>query len=135
MFLRKGVEIREARVESVWLFRGDPVFKLASVDSMTAAETLAGFDVCVPAAERAPLEEGEYFFSDIVGCEAVSFENGEPYGRVAGWSENGPGQVWFEVDDGGKTFLVPYHKAIFREIDVAAKRVRLELPEGLRDLN
>jgi 16S rRNA processing protein RimM len=135
VFLVKGEETREMQVESAWDFRGDPVFKFVGIDSISAAEPLAGYDVCVPPEERVQLEEGEYFFSDIVGCAAYAGD--ERIGTVAGWQDNGSGsQVWFEVqEDSGKTFLVPFNRTIFREIDVVGKLVRLDLPEGLRELN
>lgn len=135
--VKEGAETREAQVETVWDFRGDPVFKFAGVDSISAAEPLAGFDVCIPREERVTLGEGEYFLADIVGCAA--FEGETRIGVFTGWQEdNAIGQVWFEVEEDGKdgrTFLVPYHRSIFREIDVAAKVVRLDLPDGLRELN
>ena len=121
------------------MFRGEPVFKFVGIDSMTSAEPLAGFEVCIPVSERAPLSEGEFYFSDLLECEAYegeTYESGTRIGKFADWQENGTGQTWFEIaDDSGKSFLVPFHRAIFVEIDVAAKRVRLDLPEGLRDLN
>jgi len=139
VFLRKAEAVREEKVQSVWMFRGDPVFKFVGIDSMTAAEPLTGFEVCIPVSERASLAEGEFYFSDIVECDAYegeTYESGTKIGKFADWHENGAGQTWFEiVDESGKSFLVPFHRAIFVEIDVAAKRVRLELPEGLRDLN
>ena len=125
--------VSEAEVESVWDFRGEPVFKFVGVDSISAAEPLAGREVCIPPEERAQLEEGEYFFGDIVGCDAQAVD-GSKLGTIAGWQEL-PGQVLFEVEEGGKTFLVPFVDAIFREIDVAGRRVVLDLPAGLRDLN
>jgi 16S rRNA processing protein RimM len=135
VFLRKAETVRELQVERVWMFRGDPVFKFAGIDSMNDAEPLAGFDVCIPASERAPLDEGEFYFSDILECEAYAGE--VRIGRFLGWQESGTGQTWFEVADEatGKSFTVPFHRAIFVEIDLAAKRVRLDLPEGLRELN
>lgn len=132
--VKAGTETREMQVERVWDFRGEPVFQFAGIDSISAAEPLAGFDVCIPADERVELEEGEYFFDDIVGCEAVDMQ-GARIGTVAGWQE-GPGLSWFEVEDGnGKTFLTPFNREIFREIDVEGRKVTLDLPEGLRDLN
>ena len=129
----KGV-VSEAEVESVWDFRGEPVFKFVGVDSINAAEPFAGRDVCVPPEERVPLEEDEYFFGDIVGCEALAMD-GSKIGTVAGWQEL-PGQVLFEVEDAaGIMFLVPFVTEIFRGIDVAGRKVRLDLPPGLRELN
>ncbi|BDC47741.1 hypothetical protein F183_A00570 [Bryobacterales bacterium F-183] len=131
--VKAGTETREMEVERVWDFRGEPVFQFAGIDSISAAEPFAGFDVCVPADERVELEEGEYFFDDIVGCQAFD-PQGSPIGTVAGWQE-GPGLTWFDVEENGRTYLVPFNREIFREIDVEARRVTLDLPEGLRELN
>jgi 16S rRNA processing protein RimM len=136
VFLRKAeAPIRELQVERVWMFRGEPVFKFVGIDSMNDAEPLAGHEVCIPVSERAPLSEGEFYFSDILECEA--FEGDTRIGRFTNWQESGSGQTWFEIADdaAGKSFTVPFHRAIFVEIDVAAKRVRLDLPAGLRELN
>jgi 16S rRNA processing protein RimM len=135
VFLRKADVLREQQVEKVWMFRGEPVFKFVGIDSMNDAEPLAGHEVCIPVSERAPLSEGEFYFSDILECDA--YEGDTRIGRFTDWQESGSGQTWFEIADEatGKSFTVPFHRAIFVEIDVAAKRVRLELPEGLRDLN
>lgn len=125
---------REASVEKVWMFRGEPVFLFAGIDSISAAEAVAGWDVCVPAAERVTLGDGEYFFSDIVGC-SVTDSAGLPIGRVTGWQE-GPAQVLMEIEDvAGGEFLVPFVGAIFQKIDVASKAVVVDLPEGLREMN
>ena len=133
---RENGEIREAMVQKVWDFRGDPIFKFVGVDSISEAERLAGYDVCVPVSERFQVAEDEFFFSDVVGCEAVSMDGGERYGKVVASMDNGVAQVWFEIEpENGKKFLVPFHRSIFLEIDVTSKVVRLDLPEGLRELN
>lgn len=119
-------------VERVWYHKGQPIFKLRGIDSIGAAETLAGKDVCVPASERYSLPEGEYYFSDLVGCRMVDASTGGLIGEVTGWQETG-GPALLEVD-GGRV-LVPLAKALLPEIDVEARVIRARLPEGLLGLN
>jgi ribosomal 30S subunit maturation factor RimM len=85
----------------------------------------------LPAAERVSLEPGEFFASELTGCEVVDRRSGQPLGRVTGWQDAG-GSGLLEIDN---DWLIPFARAICVDIDPAAKRVTVELPEGLKDLN
>ena len=121
---------RAAQVERVWYHDGRPVFKFAGIDSIGEAEAWAGADVLVPEAERAAPEEGEYSHADLIGCSLI----GEAQvGIVVGVEDyGGPPLLRVEATD-GREILVPFARSICREIDVAAKIIRVELPEGLLD--
>jgi 16S rRNA processing protein RimM len=118
-------------VESTWFHMGALVFKFKGVDSISEAELLTGAEVRVPVSERAPLEENEYFQSDLVGCEVVDARTGDRVGKVTGW-EDGGGSGLLVVDD---SLLIPFVRSICKQIDPAAGRIAVELPEGLKDLN
>jgi 16S rRNA processing protein RimM len=118
-------------VESAWFHPGTLIFKFRGVESISAAEALAGAEVRVPLEQRTPLEQGEFFQDDLVGCQVVDRRTGQPLGTVSGWQDGGgPGLL---VVDGG--LLIPFARSICVEIDPAAKRIAVELPEGLKDLN
>lgn len=123
-------------LESVWYHKEQPIFKLAGVDSISDAERLVGLDVCIPAADRLKLPEGEFFYSDLVGCEVFDEASGQRAGVVVGWQETG-GPTLLEVDrgDGSEALLIPYAAALLKKIDVGAREIRAELPPGLLDLN
>jgi 16S rRNA processing protein RimM len=118
-------------IESTWFHTGTLVFKFRGVDSISDAELLYGREVRIPASERTTLEEGEYFQSDLIGCEVVDKGTGESMGRVTAWDEGGGSGLL--VVDGG--LLIPFARSICVEIDPAGKRIAVELPEGLKDLN
>ena len=137
VFLTKsGLATKEMEVARVWDFRGSPVFKFVGVDSMNDAELLRGFAVAIPEEERVELAEGEYFLSDLVGCRMTAVANGGLIGIVTGYFENGP-QVVLEVEyEAGKDpIMVPFVKALFPVIDVKAKSLVADLPEGLTEVN
>jgi 16S rRNA processing protein RimM len=121
----------EYAVERVWEHDGALVFKFAGIDSINDAEKLRGAEVRVPFEERVSLDEGEYFQSDLVGCEVRDLVTDRLIGRVTGWEEYG-GPSLLEVDNG--RVLIPFVKAICVEIDPAARVIRVQLPEGLEDL-
>jgi 16S rRNA processing protein RimM len=119
------------RVESTWFHGPTLVFKLQGVDSIDDAEALYGSEVCVPVAERAPLDAGEYFQSELVGCEVTDRRSGESLGRVTAWDDSG-GSGLLVVNG---SLLIPFARSICVEIDPAARRIVVELPDGLKDLN
>lgn len=119
---------RALTVEEVWWHGDKPIFKFDGIDSMNDAEPLVGQQVTISPEERLPLEEGEYYFTDLVGCEI--FENGESLGIVDSYLETG-GPVLLEV---GK-LMIPFVPEICHTVDIEKKRIDVTLPEGLRDLN
>lgn len=122
----------EYQVESVWRHGESVVFKFRGVDSISAAEELAGADVTIPLEERAALPDGEYYQTDLVGCAVVT-RQGEPVGTVEGWQEYG-GPPLLEVNAGGRELLIPFARSICVAIDIAARKIVVDLPEGLTEL-
>jgi 16S rRNA processing protein RimM len=119
-------------VEKVWDHGGTLVFKFAGVDSISDAEKLRGAEVRVPKAERVELEPGEYFHSDLLGCEVRDRATDRVIGQVTGWEEYG-GPALLQIDDG--RLLIPFVKAICIEILPDARLIRVDLPEGLEAVN
>jgi 16S rRNA processing protein RimM len=120
-----------AEVESSWFHDRTLILKFRGIDSISDAEPLAGAEVRVPLSERTPLEPGEFFQSDLIGCEVVDRRSGESLGRVSAWQDAG-GSGLLELSGG---LLIPFARSICVEIDPAARRIAVELPEGLKEVN
>ncbi len=118
-------------VESVWRHMDRLIFKFRGIDSISDAEPWQGSEVRVPMEERVELEPGEYFQSDLVGCEVRDRSTGDSLGKVTAWQDGG-GAGLLEVDG---ALLIPFAREICVGIDVAARRILVDLPEGLKDLN
>jgi 16S rRNA processing protein RimM len=118
-------------VEEAWFHSGRLVVKFRGVDTIGDAERLTGAEVRIPMSERAPLDPGEYFQSDLLGCEVTDRRTGASLGRVTGWQDGG-GSGLLQVEG---AWLIPFVRAICVEIDTEAKRIVVDLPEGLKELN
>jgi 16S rRNA processing protein RimM len=118
------------QVEEVWEHGGALVFKFRGVDSISEAERLRGAEVQVPGSERVELEPGEYFHSDLIGCEVRDRLSGRVIGRVTNFTEYG-GPSLIEVDG---AMLIPFVKAICVDIRPQEKLIQVDLPEGLEEL-
>ncbi len=79
--LAKDGSRRELHLEEHWFHKGHVVLKFAGVESISDAERLAGMELQIPAEQRAELEAGEAYVSDLVGCEVVN--RGSVIGSVA----------------------------------------------------
>lgn len=119
------------QVENTWFHNGTLIFKFQGVDTISDAELLVGLEVRIPIAERARIAPGEFFQSDLVGCEVVDRKSGARLGRVEAWQDGG-GSGLLAVEGG---LLIPFARSICVEIDVQARRIAVDLPEGLRELN
>jgi len=107
------------------------LIKFHGIDSIEDAEPWKGAEVRVPISERLKLEPGEFYQSDLIGCEVIERATGQSLGTVTGWMEGGSAGL-LEV---GPDLLIPFARSICVSIDVAARRIEVELPEGLKDLN
>lgn len=135
LFPAAGGEPRAAEVESVWQHRGVLIFKFRGIDSISEAETVERHEVRIPLEQRAAPPEGEYFHSDLVGCEVIERATGERLGVVEDLQEyGGPALLEVSRGEGGEPLLVPFARSICVEIDPARRRIVVDLPEGLKDL-
>jgi 16S rRNA processing protein RimM len=120
-------------IQSVRFHQGRPIVALAGVDSMDAAEALAGAELWMTAADLAPLPHGTFYHHDLVGCE-VRGADGTAIGTVTG--VEGPLERSLLVVEGpaGET-LIPMVDGICVRIDVSRRQIVANLPEGLLELN
>jgi 16S rRNA processing protein RimM len=135
VFLGRPERAEQARlleVERSWIHGGNVVLKFRGVDSRTDAEALEGAEIWIPMEARPPAPDGEFYLSDLIGCKVLTRE-GKELGDVEGWQEYG-GPPLLEVG-GAREILIPFVRAICVDIDQAARRITVDLPEGLEELN
>jgi 16S rRNA processing protein RimM len=157
MFLHAESGARHAvELRAFWVDRNHPgksVFHFVGVDSIDDAEKLRGLDVQIPFEQRAALPAGKYFVSDLIGCSVFELAAAAPAVRSSPCSlaeapallgkvrdvyfpgEGQPGTPLLAVDTREGELLVPLAEDICRRIDIAACRIEVLLPEGLRDLD
>lgn len=133
VFIGREGELREYAVESLVPRGKDFDLKLEGVDSLSQADRLAGLDVLVPEEALKEREKDEFFLFQLIGCSVID-KHGKMAGRVKDVLSAGPGDL-LVVDWEGKEILIPFHESICIEVDVPGKRIRIDPPEGLLDLN
>ena len=131
--LAKDDTRRELEIEDLWPHKGLVVLKFAGIDSINDAETLIGSELQVPRSQRAALEQGWTFVSDLVGC--TLFDQGREVGRISD-VQFGAGEAPLLIVAGnGKQYDVPFAEAYLDAVDTTRKQVRMRLPEGMLEIN
>ncbi len=102
-----------------------PILRLAGHAGREAAEALRGAPLAIPAAEAPPLEEGEYWAHELEGCAV--YDGARRVGEVRRMLPL-PSCEALEVarPDGGD-LLVPMVRDAIRSVDVAARRIDVDL--------
>jgi 16S rRNA processing protein RimM len=133
LFTRRGSAIEPLTVQSVRFHRGRPILGLAGVDSMDAAEDLAGTELRIGTTALQPLPPGSFYHHDLMRC-VVETTVGQRVGEVARVEGTGEGSR-LVVNGRGGEILIPLVEGICVSIDPAAGRIVIDPPEGLLDAN
>lgn len=122
----------EIEIEKFWFQKNRIVLKFKNYDSIEAAENLLDCEICVPETEAVELETDEFFDWELENCQ-VETVAGEAIGTVREILRTGGTEVLVVAShaDETKDFLIPFAQAICLEVDVEAKLIRVDLPEGL----
>ena len=129
--------VEPVRVAEARSYSGKLALRFSGIESATAAEPLAGGRVYISRKARPAAPDGEIWLSELVGCTVEDVHSGRLLGRITGWEEFGGPFVTLEVkaDEGAEPILIPFVKSICVDVDLAGRKVRIDPPEGLLDLN
>jgi 16S rRNA processing protein RimM len=122
---------------------GRIVLHFSAIDTIEQAEQLAGKEVLVPRTERIALEPGAAYVSDLAGCTV--YDRGNPLGIIESVQFPTSSDGTRRLEDAapllavtspdGYEILIPYVTAYLRELDLTAKSIHMDLPEGLAEVN
>ncbi len=135
--LLKSGERRELEIEELWPHKSWLVLKFAGVETITDSEALKGAELQVPRSQRAQLEPGWTYLSDLIGCTVFDAEQEiGPIVDVVFGAGEAPLLVVGSKDRAAKLpYEIPFAEAYLEKLDLAGKQVRMKLPEGMLEVN
>lgn len=107
---------------------------LDGVGDRTAAEALQLRDVYAMRDELPELAEDEVYQADLVGCQVVQ-AGGVAVGTVSAIEQMNGNFLLVVERQGREAALVPLVPAMITDIDLVARTVEIDPPEGLLDLD
>lgn len=111
-------------IENAELHTKNLVAKLAGIDDRNLAETFRNRKLGVPRSAMPEPEEGEYYWSDLVGLRVLNLA-GEPLGQVRELMDTGANDV-LVVADGAIERLLPFVDAVVKTVDIAAGTISVD---------
>lgn len=138
---RVGTSAREILVENFWFMRSRLVLKLHGIESINEAETLRGYDVAIPLAERAPLDSASVYISDLLGCRVIDLNRGSAeVGNIVDLDRSSSNTDLLVVKIAGarapqEDALIPFVHDYLVRVDLPNRIVEMRLPPGLLDIN
>lgn len=124
---------QQLTISSVRFQQGRPVIAFEGLARLEDVEPLAGQELRVPEDALQPLEAGRYYEYQLVGCvvETMSGMRVGPVVKV----EGGAGGTRLAIEGDRGEILVPFAEDICVDVNVEARRIRINPPEGLLELN
>ncbi len=105
--------------------------QLSGVDTKEQADALRGVQVFVPRTVLPGLPDDEFYHADLVGLNVVD-TGGAPLGVVQAVLNHGAADLLeISVPGTAETVLLPFTKAAVPTVDLAARRIVADPPDGL----
>jgi len=131
--LGKDDSKRELEIEELWPHKAHLILKFVGVDSIADAEALAGCELQIPREQRAQLEPGWTYVSDLVGCNVIAA--GREIGNITD-VRFGTGEApLLVVRSGRREHEIPYAQAYLENVDLENRQIRMLLPDGMLELD
>ena len=124
---------RELELEDAWPHKGQMVLKFVGVDSISDAEALIGSEIQIRKQDRAALDKGAAWISDLIGSTVI--DRGQQLGTVKDVQFGFGEAPMLIVAAGKKELMVPYAADFILKQDLEAKRLDMKLPAGLLDVD
>lgn len=128
-----GSRTRQLSIEAVRAHGDRALIKFEGIETPEELKLLHDWTIEIPESEARKLEKDEYFLHHLAGLTLVD-GHGVTRGVVKEAYEGGSG-VLLSVEGRKGTFEVPFAAEICTEIDLNAKRIVVNLPDGLDDLD
>ncbi len=109
--------------------QGALIARIEGIASKEEADALRGTPLLVERSRLPALPEDEYYHADLIGLP-VQDAGGTPLGTVRAILNHGAGDILEVARPGGATALIPFTLAAVPLVDIAARRIVADPPEG-----
>lgn len=120
----------EMEIASHRTHKGFDLITFKGFENINDVEHFKGSYLKIEENQLTDLEEDEYYYHEIVGCEVITVDN-ETLGIIKEILSPGANDVWVVQREKGKDLLIPFIHDVVQEIDIESKKVVIEPIEGL----
>ncbi len=132
VILDTGKGNMELTITSVKYFKQTVILKFKEFNNINEIERYKGCDLLVTRENAVPLEENEFFITDLVGCQVITDEEKE-LGCLSDVMITGANDVFVVETKDGEEILLPYIEDCIKSIDIENKTIIAHILPGLLD--
>jgi len=126
----RGTKKENLKIEEIRPYKDIYIIKFKEINDRTSAEERIGSEIWIDKNRQVELDEGEYYFSDLLNCTVVS-EDGKKLGKVSEILEQPASHILEVEKENGKKFLIPFIKEFVKEVDLKNKKIVVSLLKGM----
>ena len=130
VLLDTGKETLPLEIENVKFFKQFVILKFKGFDNINDVEGYKRCPLLVERSEAVPLEEDEYFITDMIGMQ-VSTDSGEDFGVLKDVLTTGANDVYVIDHPSAGEVLVPAIKECILEVDIPGRKMKIHVMDGL----
>ena len=126
----------KTRVEGVKYFKNLAIVKFQCFQNPEAIQGLTGSDIMISRDQAQPLEEGEYYIADLIGCRVISADTsqcapGQELGIVKDVLQTGANDVYVVETKSGEELLLPVIPDCILRVDIENSIITVNVMKGL----
>lgn len=128
----KGELVKEVIVKTHRKHKQFDLLSFEKLEDINIIEGFKGFDIKISEDQQQDLEDGSYYYHQIIGLDAVTLD-GEKIGKISEILAPGANDVWVVKRKGKKELLLPVIDDVIKKVDLEQGLVVVDLLEGLDD--
>lgn len=130
IFKENSTEPIEVKITSHRVHKNFDLLTFEGYPNVNDVEKFKGATLKVSEDQLGDLDEGEFYYHEIIGC-VVQSDEGQEIGEVKEIISTGANDVWVIGRHGEKDVLIPYINDVVKEIDIDHKKIVIHVLEGL----
>ena len=129
VILEPSMDNLPLEIEGVKFFKNLVILKFKDYDNINDIEMYVKKGIFVTREDAVPLEEDEYFVTDLIGLDVIT-DDGVSFGVVKDVLHTGANDVYV-VEHDDKEVLLPAIKECILDINIDEKLMKIHLMKGL----
>lgn len=131
VFLEQQGKLVPFFIDTIQINRDKALVKFEDIDSLDDARAIVKSKLYLPLNNLPELESGQYYYHDLINC--MVFEDDAELGLIKEVIDLNGNQLLVVIVN-EKEILIPLMDEILTHVDISAKKVKVDLPDGLLDI-